>query len=93
MMPASRHPSEKTFDAKFLQRDVLRRPQRRNRREQSQIDVALAEMHGKHRRHRQFGWRGVDGRPHSVIAEQSFMKCRRLGRAVSAASASTLRTK
>ena len=40
-------------------------------------------MHGKHRHGRRFGRRAVDCRPHPLIVEQSFVKGRRLGRAVS----------
>jgi hypothetical protein len=49
-MPGAHHAGglvihrKETLDAKFLQRDVLGNPQRRDGREQAQLDLAFAEI-------------------------------------------------
>ena len=65
---------EKTFDAKFLQRDVLRVPSVAMVVNKRKLVLPLRKCIGSTGAGRQFGRRGVDGRSHPLIGRAVFRK-------------------
>src|SRR5262245_47091884 len=61
---------KEALDAQLLQRDVLRRPERRNGREEPQPSAGLLEMHGQDGRLGSSERRLRDGCPHVLVSEK-----------------------